>query len=58
MGRDGQPDRYEVHDGGPDEDSIDWSTARDYPWLVAGAKELGLPFVDSESGTDAVFYAP
>lgn len=58
VAHDGQPDRYEVHDGGPSEAAIDWNTAKDYPWLVAGAKELGLPFVDTESGTDDVFYAP
>ena len=58
VGHDGQADRYEVHDGGTDMAAIDWNTAKDYPWLIAGAKELNLPFVDSESGTDEVFYAP
>lgn len=37
---------------------LDWAHLKDYSWLIAGAKQLGLPFVDSESGTDDIFYAP
>lgn len=55
---DGQADRYATNDGGLGGGAIDWNTAKDHPWLIAGAKELGLPFVDSESETNAVFYAP
>lgn len=56
---DGQPDRYEVRDADLGMlGAVSWNTAKDYPWLIAGAKELGLPFVDSSSGTDEIFYAP
>lgn len=29
-----------------------------HPWLLAGMTQLGIPYVDSESGTDEIFYAP
>lgn len=38
--------------------ALDWSCVKDYPWLIAGAKELGLPFVNSKFEMDTVFYAP
>ncbi|MCI8329632.1 MAG: hypothetical protein HFG02_08515 [Oscillibacter sp.] len=35
---------------------LDWAYMEDFLWLIAGAKQLGLPFVDSDSGTNDVFY--
>ena len=29
-----------------------------HPWLLAGMTQLGIPYVDAESGTDEIFYAP
>lgn len=51
----------EAYDHGPGSTGmgeLNWANLQDFPWLIAGAKQLGLPFVDSNSGTDAVFYAP
>lgn len=35
---------------------LDWAYMKDFSWLITGAKELGLPFVDSDSGTGDIFY--
>lgn len=35
---------------------LDLAHMKDFPWLIIGAKELNLPFVDSDSGTNDVFY--
>ena len=37
---------------------LDLAHMKDFPWLITGAKELNLPFVDSDSGTNDVFYLP
>lgn len=49
----------EAYDSGPGSTGmgeLNWAHLQDFPWLIAGAKQLGLPFVDSDSGTDDVFY--
>lgn len=53
---DEQGERYDTGDAGTD--ALDWACLKDYPWLIAGAKELGLPFVNSKYEMDSVFYAP
>ena len=49
---------YEHGPGSTGQGELNWARMKDFPWLIAGAKDLNLPFVDSESGTDGVFYAP
>lgn len=47
------------YDSGPGSTGLgelDWAYMKNFPWLIAGAKQLALPFVDSTSGTDNVFY--
>lgn len=51
-------ERYATGTGGAGLGALFWSDVKDHPWLIAGAKQLGIPFVDPESGTDEVFYAP
>ena len=49
------------YDSGPGSTGLgelDWAYMEDFPWLIAGAKQLNIPFVDSDSGTDDVFYLP
>lgn len=53
-----ESEAYDYGPGSTGMGELNWANLQDFPWLIAGAKQLGLPFVDSNSGTDAVFYAP
>lgn len=49
---------YDYGPGSTGMGELDWVNLQDFPWLIAGAKQLDLPFVDSSSGTNEIFYAP
>lgn len=49
---------YEHGPGSTGQGELNWARMKDFPWLIAGAKQLNLPFVDSSSGTNEIFYAP
>lgn len=53
-----QGERNAYATGGAGMDALDWQDAKDFPWLIAAAEELHIPFVDSESGNADIFYAP
>ena len=49
---------YDYGPGSTGMGELDWANLQDFPWLIAGAKQLDLPFVDSSSGTNEIFCAP
>lgn len=55
---DEQGERYAYGTGGGGMDALDWQTVKDFPWLIAAAEELHIPFSDSKSGSGEIFYAP
>ena len=49
---------YDSGPGSTGSGELDWAYVEDFQWLIAGAKQLNLPFVDSDSGTADIFYLP